>query len=349
MPAKARWKFLPASTFPDYAHSWDGINAQGFNSPLLRSEFIRPLLKYFGNGEEILAILEQANRPVAMTILTRTRSCAWQTFQPSQCPVGAWVSLPDAPITEILRSLLSSAPGFTLSFGLSQQDPDLLTRPHHHNAFRTLDYIQTAKITVKGDFERYWSERGKNLRHTTKRLGNRLEREGIVTRLEHLTHAEEVALALNDYTRLESTGWKAKAGTAVLEDNVQGRFYRELLENFSERGEGHIYRYWYGDSIVAMDLCISGTGSLIILKTAYDESHNTTSPATLMHQEIFKRIFDEQAFTVIEFYGRVMDWHLRWTDEVRTMYHLNVFRWPLLARLWDWKNKSVDDINQPRP
>jgi hypothetical protein len=28
-----------------------------------------------------------------------------------------------------------------------------------------------------------------------------------------------------------------------------------------------------------------------------------------------------------------MEWHLRWTDEVRTMYHVNHYRWPVLRRL----------------
>jgi hypothetical protein len=28
-----------------------------------------------------------------------------------------------------------------------------------------------------------------------------------------------------------------------------------------------------------------------------------------------------------------MEWHLRWTDEVRTMYHVNYYRWPGLRRL----------------
>lgn len=28
-----------------------------------------------------------------------------------------------------------------------------------------------------------------------------------------------------------------------------------------------MYRYWYNDKIAAMDLCIEGNGSIIVLKT----------------------------------------------------------------------------------
>jgi hypothetical protein len=71
-----------------------------------------------------------------------------------------------------------------------------------------------------------------------------------------------------------------------------------------------------------------------VLKTAYDESiGNGLSPALLMREEATRAIFGAGRVARIEFYGRVMEWHLRWTDEVRVMYHLNAYRWPWLGRL----------------
>ena len=35
----------------------------------------------------------------------------------------------------------------------------------------------------------------------------------------------------------------------------------------------------------------------------------------------------------VEFFGRLMDWHRRWTGEQRSLYHLTTFRWRWLARL----------------
>jgi hypothetical protein len=28
-----------------------------------------------------------------------------------------------------------------------------------------------------------------------------------------------------------------------------------------------------------------------------------------------------------------MDWHLRWTSDVRTLYHVNAYRWPWVKRM----------------
>jgi hypothetical protein len=80
-----------------------------------------------------------------------------------------------------------------------------------------------------------------------------------------------------------------------------------------------------------MDICIEGGGTLVILKTAYDESQKTFSPSSLMREEAFASIFREGNIGRIEFYGRLMEWHTRWTENARTLYHANFYRWPLLS------------------
>ena len=139
---------------------------------------------------------------------------------------------------------------------------------------------------------------------------------------------------LADYGRLESAGWKADIGTAIHPDNGQGRFYQSVLESFCRRGAARMYRYWFNDRVVAMDLCIEGGDHLVILKTTYDESiKDGSSPAFLLRQDQFEQIFTEARFKAIEFYGKVMDWHLKWTGEVRTLFHVNAYRFDSLAYL----------------
>jgi len=72
---------------------------------------------------------------------------------------------------------------------------------------------------------------------------------------------------------------------------------------------------------------------LVVLKTTYDESLRAVSPASLLRFAYFRALFDEGAIRSIEFYGKVMDWHLRWTSDVRTLYHVNAYRWPWVKRL----------------
>jgi hypothetical protein len=51
----------------------------------------------------------------------------------------------------------------------------------------------------------------------------------------------------------------------------------------------------------------------------------------LLREEAFRYIFATEQFKSIEFYGRQMDWHKKWTSDTRSMYHLNVYRAAWLA------------------
>lgn len=334
------WTLYPASDFPDHQNLWRQLHQEAGASPLLDPSFISSLLDVFGTGKEILACYKSLNNVKAMCIIAPGRMGSWNTFQPSQAPLGAWMHEPGLEWDELLDTLIKTLPGFPLALGITQQDPDLVVRPGNSKSMYSLDYIPTARISLRGTFDDYWAVRGKNLRQNMRKQRNKLDSESIVTRLQLSTKPEEVAEAIADYGRIESAGWKGKNGTNVHPANAQGKFYQILLEQFCQRGVGRIYRYWYNESVVAMDLCIEGNNSIIILKTAYDESiENATSPALLMRQEIFKQLFDDRGLERIEFYGRVMEWHTKWTHEFRTLYHVNYHRFPVLRSLRNFGQK----------
>jgi len=328
-----KWTLFPITQFGQFASTWDALSTDVGGLPFLHSRFILPLCDSFGDGNLKIAVCESTQGPLAVGVLSRRGVSHWETFQPSQIPLGAWVMRADLDFEHLLATLAKSLPGVALIIGITQQDPGCVRRPQESSFLRTLDYIQTARVLVTGSFDEYWNLRGKNLRHNMKRQRARLAQDGVATRLEILTRAEDVASAIADYGRLESMGWKVAGGTAISPDNVQGRFYRSMLEAFCYAGQGRIYRYHFGEHLVAVDLCIEGGGALVILKTTYDESIKTFSPASLMRQEAFGRLFEERKIKRIEFYGRLMEWHTKWSNDVRTMYHVTYHRWPLLSKI----------------
>lgn len=327
------WSIYPATEWARLAAGWDALNEGGPRSPLLTSGFLGAALGAFGTGRERLACLGDPSAPDGMAVVAERRRGAWETFQPSQAPIGFWMLRPDLDLEAAARSLVRALPGFPLLLGITQQDPDLVPRPDPTAALRTLDYIETARIRVAGGFEAFWEQRGKNLRQNLRKARNKLEKAGLGISLVRLTDPAGVAQAIADYGRLESAGWKSKDGTAVHPDNAQGRFYRDLLETHCAAGRGRVYQLMLGDRIAAMDLCVHDRECIVILKTTYDEAFADYSPAMLMHQELFQSLFDAAEFGRIEFYGKVMDWHTRWTDDKRTMYHLNAYRWGWVKRL----------------
>lgn len=331
------WTLAPARDFARHADTWSRLHASlgpGQASALLAADFVAPLIREFGRGDELVACLKSGAALRAMAIVRPSRRGAWTTFQPAQAPLGLWLQVPGQDTASLARSLLAALPGFPLMLALTQMDPMLMPRPPQGPCTRTLDYIDTARVSLHGGFDAYWNARGKNLRGNLKKQRARLEREGVATRMAVERDPAAMAAAVADYGRLETAGWKGNQGTAVSADNAQGRYYRAMLEALAARGAASVYRYYFGEQLVAMDLCVEDGDSIVVLKTAYDESVPANlSPTLLMREEACRSLFEDGRFTRLEFYGRVMEWHTRWTEEVRTMYHVNYYRWPGLARL----------------
>lgn len=332
-----QWSICDAVDFGEHASAWDDLNRRGRSIPFLDSLFVRPLLEVFGTGGEKLALGSRDGRLVAAAILSRAGWGRWASFQPSQMPLGPLLAAPELALDEVAESLAGSLPGLTLGLGLTQLDPLLNARPAGTEKFATLDYIQTAWVDIDQDFETYWAARGKNLKQNMRKQRNKLAADGVALSLEVLETPASVDEALRQYGELETASWKAAEGTAVALANAQGRFYAEMLHAFCAAGRGRIYRYRFDDKVVAMDLCIESDGLLVILKTAYDGSNKSLSPAFLMREEQFQRLFAEGRVRRIEFYGKLMEWHTRWTDNSRTLFHANAYphAWvPRLLALW---------------
>lgn len=323
------WTLYPIDKFPDWQDTWQKLNQKNGASALLSLEFVKPLLQCFGHDGLSLAVYHcQQNSVGAMTIIESTGPGQWQTFQPSQAPVGLWLQLPLLESKILTSQLLRQMPGLNWVFGITQQDPKLLTRQASSGRLTSLNYIDTARLSTRGDFDEYLAKRSKNHRQNLRRQRNKLERESIVTRLEVINNVAAVTEAIEQYGELESAGWKSDTNTAININNNQGRFYQQLLTNFMQCTSGLIFKYYYNEKLVAIDLAIRQRETLIILKTTYDESVTNSSPAVLMHQDIFRYLFDDKSIENVEFYGKAMDWHLKWTDDVRTMYHLTYYSWP---------------------
>lgn len=336
-----RWHLLPASALFDHVADWDRLARQYSTAVFLDSRFIRPLLAIFGSGRERLAIGESEGSIVAMALLAPEAAGVWQLFQPSQLPTGPLVLAPSISVRSAAATLLRRLPLGTVMLGLTQLDVAMYPRADPAPDLEQTPYIETAWVDVEGSFQEYWESRGKNLRQNMRKQRRKLQEEGVTLRLETLRAERDVAQAISDYGLLESAGWKATLGTAVHPDNEQGRFYRAMLEAFCAAGSGRIFRLRFDDRVVALDLCIENKTCLVVLKTTYDEQYSSVSPALLMREEAFATIWAEGQVRRIEFYGKLMDWHRRWTDQSRILYHHTQFRWPWVRTIRNALRPSV--------
>lgn len=330
------WQRKPAAaalSSPDVAADWDRLNRERGDLPFLSAAAVCHALAVFGAGEEALLSGLLNGKVVAMFVLAPQGRWRWQTFQPSQMPLGAWVALSELKLPQLAEGLVRAAALPSLVLSVTQVDSRYEPRGDDTARLTFHEYIDTGWIDVQGTFETYWAARGKNLRQNLRKQRNKLAAEGTSTEMRVLCDVADMAPALVRYGALESSGWKAGEGTAIHPDNAQGRFYRHLLEDGAARGEAAVYEYLLGGRTVAMNLCLKRAGQLIVLKTTYDESLKTLSPASMLREEELQSIFGGSEFQRIEYYGRLMDWHTKLTDNKRSIYHLTCFRWGWLRSL----------------
>jgi CelD/BcsL family acetyltransferase involved in cellulose biosynthesis len=327
-----RCEALTVDRFDRVASEWGLLASRYSSAPFMQPLFVGTALKHFASGSERIVIARDTAGVAAVGVFSRRRGL-WETFQPSQSPIGALVLREGVSIESLLQAAGRCMPGPALGVAATQQDPLYCQRPQGNGgSVSALDYIKTASVEVSGRFEDYWNARGKNLRQNLRKQRRKLQDDGIDTSLEVISAPRDVGRGVAAYGALESAGWKASGGTAISPDNAQGRFYSDMLESFCARGRGKICLYRFGAQVVVVDLCIESDDALVVLKTTYDESIRAFSPAALMREELFQQWWQQGRLRRIEFYGPVMEWHLRWTDQVRTLFHVNWYRWPTLMR-----------------
>jgi hypothetical protein len=324
----AAWIFHSATdAFVRYRKLWDEIGQRTGRHILMDSAFVELLIKHFAAPRVLLGVSNGATHP-AMALVEQAKQGFWQTFQPSQAPVGliSFSDSADAPAQ--IRSLIRSIPGYPLGFAILHQDPDftLFGNLARSPNVERLEYIQTSRLRLTGTFEGYWKTRSHNLVHNLSRQRRRVAEQGGRLELVVDRKPERAADGIRIYGELESAGWKGQEDSAISAENLQGRFYRELLEHFCGRGEGAIYRLDFNGKPIASSLCLERDGMLVVLKITYDEKIERLSPGLLLHEAMLKSLFSEGRVKVVEYFGRYSDWHRKWTTETRVMYHLNVYR-----------------------
>ncbi len=322
------WSFHQAvDAFPRFRNHWDQLNRSQHRHLLLDACLVEALLRFYGTERTLLGVENEAS-PQAMLVVDRSRAGFWTTFVPSQAPLAPVLLNKSADPFAQCRRIMAALPGYAVAFSVTNQDPSFspFEGTEASGTVERVDYIRTARLTIAGSFTEYWKSLSKNLTHNLSRQQRRLAEQGVQLKLVEYRRPDDMSPCVARYGSLESTGWKAQGSTAISPDNTQGAFYSYLLEQFCRRGEGVVYELQANGQVIASDLCLERDGTLIVLKTTYDETLKGLSPGLLLHLKMFDSLFAQKRIGVVEFYGRVLDWHTKWTRDIRQMYHLNIYR-----------------------
>lgn len=325
----ARWQVHLAQPPADWWQQWDALNQRYFaGHPLLSSSMVQGLVTHRASDAMCYAALRSSGTAQAMAILSKLPGGRWTIFTPSQAPLSLLLVDPQlsAPYA-VIKTLLSSLPGFGLSLDMPALDPSLLPAATSRAArVETVSLGTTIQVAVTNGFEAYWNTRSRDLKQNIRRYFKRATEAGMPCRLERITEPDKIGAAVDRYGLLESEGWKGRDGTALHPENVQGRLYREVLERFAQHGNAIAYELYAGDQLAASRLMISGPTLHAMLKTTYRESLRQHAVGRLLLYLALEDLLKPPQPRPVEFFTRANQDLLTWATGTRDLVSSTLYR-----------------------
>jgi CelD/BcsL family acetyltransferase involved in cellulose biosynthesis len=179
-------------------------------------------------------------------------------------------------------------------------------------------YLQLTKTWIE-----YSEELTPKFRQNLRNRLNRLAQLGEPT-LEILSDETTIGAGRHDAERLEDSGWKQQAGSAIRSDPAVQRFYTLLVERAGEcRWLRLMFLSINGQRIAGSYTAVYG-GRLFLLKTGYDASFAKCSPFKLLTYFAIRHAF-ENGLREVDFLGDPEPWKLEWTSTTRPHDWLFIF------------------------
>lgn len=133
-------------------------------------------------------------------------------------------------------------------------------------------------------------------RKRLRRKRRALEAEAGAVTFKIAAAPDAVALALDDFCRLEQAGWKGRAGSALAQDPGGRRYVADVLAGLAESGGAFAAVLRAGEEPVAAGLFLRAGGEAVFWKTAYDERRSRHSPGVLLDLALTEWLYDQSWF-----------------------------------------------------
>lgn len=133
---------------------------------------------------------------------------------------------------------------------------------------------------------------GKRRHREYRRLERRLAEKGDLV-YDIAETPEENRLAVETFLSLEASGWKGRAGTAMVVDRFRAAFVREAVAGLSERAMCRIHTLTLSGRPIASLVVFVESGVAYTWKTAFDEDFAAFSPGVLLMAEVTRRHLDD--------------------------------------------------------
>jgi len=321
---------LPAGTevrivdeVDELASAWDDLAGRTGASPFAHPGWLLAWSEAYSRPERlrIVSVWRENDLVAVLPVDIRGRSA----FSPTNWHTPAFTAVAaDAGATQVAVGGLLAAYGrrVRLSF-VPDGDPmmDTLFSPMgHHVSRRVLQ--RSPHVAVEGPWDAYLAGRSANLRSDVRRRLRRIEELGPV-RLDVSDGTTALGSLLDEGLRLEGSGWKEDAGTAIASSESTRRFYSNIASWAAPRGWLSLAFLRVGERAVAFQYGIVANNTYHFLKGGYDPGLRSCSPGKVLHALMIERTFDE-GLSRYDFLGGEEPYKTAWSSGGTDLLEVNV-------------------------
>jgi CelD/BcsL family acetyltransferase involved in cellulose biosynthesis len=314
------------SSLDGLREEWDELAEGTGASPFSRPGWIEPWLVAFGSGTPlVLAVRRQGRLAAVMPLQARagalTSPTNWQT------PMFGPVAESSEAASELALGLLSRIRRRADLWFLDARDPgyaesaEAARQAGFGLIVRTI--ARSPYVAVEGSFDEYMAGLNRKFRKDIGRRWRRLEDQGEV-QVAYEDGTERLDELLTDGFRLEGSGWKAEAGTAIASVPARERFYRDVARWAAERGWLRLAFLRLDGRAIAFDFCIETGGVAYVIKGGFDVDARSLGPGVLLTHHELQRAY-ELGFSSYELLGQADDYKRSWTEATRERLRLQLF------------------------
>jgi CelD/BcsL family acetyltransferase involved in cellulose biosynthesis len=186
--------------------------------------------------------------------------------------------------------------------------------------------VRSPYLELPGTWEELMAAVSRNLRSQLGRRRRALEREGrLVLRTTLGRDDEELERDLAAFFRIESSGWKSGAGTAILSDPRTERLYTDFAKAAAAAGWLRVHLLELDGVPVAGDLNCVFAGGIFLIKTGFDERYRQFSPGLVLRGDVLRAAVQEGS-RFYDFLGGPDSYKLRWTTQLRPRVAIRAYR-----------------------
>ena len=196
-----------------------------------------------------------------------------------------------------------------------------------------IEEISATLVTdTTGSLDEYRNGLSKKVRSELGRLQRKAAREHEL----EITALEPPHDLENQWARaleLEASGWKGRAGGALLHKPTNARFFTEFMRDFHEAGLLRMSELSLDGTVVAVALNVVHAGRCYTLKVAFDEEHRRLGPGFILLMAMIERCF-ELGLEAYDFSGAEEEYEQRFATGRRERRLMRLYGAGVGGRSW---------------